>query len=115
MDLHHLLLAGLPAHSTLPPEADIDEPVMREVRVLNQVFSICELAHSIRSRSADNPPRGGFSHDRIYEATHNRRRNDPSSRIGNLDRTGLYWRTIAGGFRDAAASSHLSSEKLARN
>jgi hypothetical protein len=26
--------------------------VLREARVLNQVFSICELAHSVRSRSA---------------------------------------------------------------
>ena len=26
-DLHHLLLAGLPAHSALPPEADVSRPV----------------------------------------------------------------------------------------
>jgi hypothetical protein len=25
MDFHHLLLAGLPAHSALPPKADIAE------------------------------------------------------------------------------------------
>ena len=29
MDLHHLLLAGLPAHSALPPKADI----RRSIRV----------------------------------------------------------------------------------
>jgi hypothetical protein len=41
--------------------------------------------------------RGGFSHDRICEATRNRRRDNPSGRSGNCDRTGHRGRAIAAG------------------
>ena len=70
----------------------------RKAEVLNQVFSICELVHSVRSRPAGQSGSvEDFSHDRIREATHNRRRGNPGYWIGNLDRTGLCRRTIIAG------------------
>jgi hypothetical protein len=45
MDLHHLLLAGLPAHSGLPREADI-------FRVLRHVSKVLQADH-IRHRNVE--------------------------------------------------------------
>ena len=72
---------------------------------LDQVFSICELAHSVRSAQARQyGSMEGFSHDRIREATHNRRRDNPGYWIGNLDRTGLCRRIVVlGGLEDPIA------------
>ena len=60
----------------------------------------------------DNGSVEGFSHDPICEAARNRRRDDPSNRIGNLDRTGLCRRTIVAGRTEAGAD--YSPEKAKR-
>ena len=53
MDLHHLLLAGLPAHSAIPPKAVVDRYWLRRQRAIGII--VVGLASVLGNKDASKP------------------------------------------------------------